>query len=175
MGSNVYDEEEVVLGSSDDRRSSVVSEQLDQCATKHTVRGRRRSSVTVTNSGYFRPTPEGVPVDNPLVALLNQVSSPDFDVEDLEGHTNSQPVLCVVVFYCHAFFLMESLGLETTPLHCFLVEIEAAYRPVPYHSTLHAADVVVNAVRLLNQTSVSIKFSPLELLAMIIACAGSLW
>jgi hypothetical protein len=138
-------------------------------------RRRRRSSIGMTQNGSLQLLPvEDVPSapQTPLVALLNQTADPGFDVELLSPHTNAQPLLCLVVYFANSYYLIESLQLNLAVFQRYLAEIESNYRVMPYHSALHGADVVLNAVRLLTNSAHTVVLSPVELLAALVACAG---
>lgn len=138
--------------------------------------GRRRSSITFTNSGTFKvdaDIPESA-LDSPLIVLLGKAADPDFDIELLEPHTNAQPLLCVVVYFCNFYCLVETLELSMATFQAYLVGVESAYRPLPYHSALHGADVVTSVIRLLKQSTHSVTLTPLELFAFIVGAAGQI-
>lgn len=104
--------------------------------------------------------------------LLSRTADPDFDIEELEKHTSAQPLLCLTVYFANYYQLVQSLELDLSVLQRFTTEVESAYRPLPYHSALHAADVVANAMRLMRHSEYPISLTPLELLAVVISCAG---
>jgi hypothetical protein len=177
---------------------------------------------------------------SPLVVQLERVLDEDFEVEALDVHTRAQPLLCVGTYFCSAYGLVDTLGLDFSRLHRFFREVEQHYREVPrsciaclvlslalfslslsrslymyplfvlftvsalvsvsvclsgdcflhpvkhccarvllalvqvpYHSALHAADVLVSMNRLLSKSSVPIRVAPLDLLAIYVACAGA--
>ena len=109
---------------------------------------------------------------SPLMALLATSADPGFDVEALSPHTNAQPLLCVVMYYCTSFNVIHTLGLDTTAFTRYIGTVESGYRALPYHSNLHAADVVVNAMRLMKHSKRPVTLTPHELLAAIVASAG---
>ena len=131
----------------------------------------KRSSVTSrrsSNGSYPAP-----PVD-PLVELLKDTIKPDFDVELLSPHTGAQPLLCLVMYFCNSFDLLGRLEISSDVMKSFVMEVEVTYRCLPYHSALHGADVLTTAMRLLKTSMRPITLSPMELLTLIIGCAGTL-
>lgn len=138
-------------------------------------KARRLSAIRVSGSGRFTVVPEPVisaAVENPLIRLLARSDEPDFEVEALEPYTSAQPLLCMVMYYVNTYSIAESLSLDLPTLKRFLIQTEGAYRPLPYHSNLHAADVVTNAMRLLKRSEHPVTLQPLELLAILVSCAG---
>ena len=133
---------------------------------------RRRSSVLLTESGRLLVAPDLPPEANPLSKLLSGTTSPAFEVEELVPLTNSQPLLCLMVYFSNSYFLVQSLELDMAVYQRFVMEVEATYRALPYHSSLHAADVVVNAMRLMKHSEAPLSLLPLEMLAILVACAG---
>ena len=136
---------------------------------------RSRSLDTEDDPTVFTKGPPVAPLSDeeqtPLMGLLAKFDDPAFQVESLIELTNAQPLLCLVVYFANTYMLVDSLQLCLPTLQRFLTQIEAAYRPLPYHSNLHAADVVVTAMRLLNHSERDVSLLPLELLAIVISCA----
>ena len=114
-----------------------------------------------------------VHVANPLLDMLQNIALPGFDVEALDPYTNSQPLLCVCIHLISTYELVDVLGLDSAVLQRYLTAVEASYRAVPYHSALHAADVVVSAHRLLRTSENEVNLSAVELFSLIFACAGA--
>ena len=108
-----------------------------------------------------------------LAKCLDNIHDISFDVEALAQLTGGHPLLCIVVRHVQAYGLVAALQLKLAVVEKFIVRVEAAYRSVPYHSVLHAADMLANAIRLLQSSQTVVKLSPLELLAIIISCAGA--
>jgi hypothetical protein len=135
--------------------------------------GRRTSGVVISGSGRRIALNDDDIADNPLIRLLMDCTTDDFDVEALVPFTAGQPLLCLSVYFCNCYFLVEALELELPLVQKFMLEVEASYRPLPYHSSLHAADVVLSAVRLLKFSRFPVMLTSLELLAVITACAGT--
>lgn len=63
----------------------------------------------------------------------------------------------------------KELGLSLVDLHDFFLIVEENYKHVPYHSSLHAADVVQAVHYLSNCAAKIVKFSPSEILALILS------
>lgn len=151
-------------GSESDSESAVVPARSPE-------HGRRTSGVVISGSGRLSLNDDDL-ADNPLIRLLMDSTNEDFDVEALVPFTAGQPLLCLGVYFCNCYFLVEVLELELPLVQKFMLEVEASYRPLPYHSSLHAADVVLSAVRLLKCSRFPVVLTSLELLAVITACAG---
>lgn len=142
----------------------------------------RRDSILVfhpaTHDDQLKAAAPADPIDVPenleFLGLLDQVDSPDFDVEALKPFTNAQPLLCLVIYYCNSYGLIETLELDAAVLQRYVIDVETLYRPLPYHSGLHGADVLANAMRLLKGSRHPVYLTPIELLATIIACSGTL-
>ena len=54
----------------------------------------------------------------------------------------------------------------------FFSDLEKAYNQNPFHNSIHACDVLESFCYLVNNTIERLRFSPIDMLACIIACAG---
>lgn len=134
----------------------------------------RRHSIVVMSEGRvtLKEQASGGVVTSPLVEYLEHIASPTFDVEALDPFTNAQPLLCVCIHLLNYYNLMEMLELEAPVIQRFFIDVESAYRSVPYHSALHAADVVVTSHRLLRTSVTPVNLSAVELFALLFASAS---
>ncbi len=96
-----------------------------------------------------------------------------FDVFELEERTSGGPLRCVfrlLLERCGLVHLVDAVRLDS-----FLGELERLYAAGgnPYHTNLHAADVVATAGTMMKVDSGSLTaFRDWELLSLVIACAG---
>ncbi|ORY22265.1 HD-domain/PDEase-like protein [Rhizoclosmatium globosum] len=80
--------------------------------------------------------------DQKIAELLENFGSWNFDLFELERLTNGLPLYTVAMaaFRKHGF--IEVYNLDEQVVQSFFKTIESKYRPLPYHSALHAADVL---------------------------------
>eukprot|EP00002_Diphylleia_rotans_P032653 TRINITY_DN6874_c0_g1_i1.p1 TRINITY_DN6874_c0_g1~~TRINITY_DN6874_c0_g1_i1.p1 ORF type:complete len:762 (-),score=115.32 TRINITY_DN6874_c0_g1_i1:1066-3351(-) len=91
------------------------------------------------------------------------------DVFYLAEVTNGRPLLYAAAAVFHKFALPENLGFNAQRFLTFVREIESGYLPNPYHSSLHAADVLLNIAHLLTSENIAPSLSPLDLLSVFLA------
>uniref|UniRef100_A0A1X7UAQ0 Phosphodiesterase n=1 Tax=Amphimedon queenslandica TaxID=400682 RepID=A0A1X7UAQ0_AMPQE len=96
----------------------------------------------------------------------------EFDAFELNFLTLEQPlVVCAYTIFTHRGLFVEFKMSKTNFLN-FMVAIENTYwKQNPYHNSIHAADVMQAVNYLLNATVLENVFSPLEILAVLIAAA----
>ncbi|KAI9342243.1 hypothetical protein BDR26DRAFT_836511 [Obelidium mucronatum] len=103
--------------------------------------------------------------------LLETIDQWDFDLFELERLTNGAPLyyLAMAAFQKHGF--IEKFNLDEHVVRTFFRTIESKYRPLSYHSALHAADVLHAMHFFLSSLGVRDKFKEDEIFAGIIAAA----
>ena len=84
------------------------------------------------------------------------------DVIALAGATGGQPLAVLGMHILRRRGLVRALGLDEGVLARFLVAVEAAYHPVPFHNSQHAADVMHSVHVLLGTPALHGVFSAVE-------------
>ncbi|KAJ3079450.1 High affinity cAMP-specific 3',5'-cyclic phosphodiesterase 7A [Rhizoclosmatium hyalinum] len=109
--------------------------------------------------------------DQKIADLLDNFGSWNFDLFELERLTNGLPLYTVAMaaFQKHGF--IEAYNLDEQVVRCFFKTIESKYRPLPYHSALHAADVLHAMNFFLTSLGLEGNFKQDEIFAGIIAAA----
>ena len=71
--------------------------------------------------------------------------------------------------YCSDLFFK----INPEKIQYFFGDLEKQYNKVPFHNSTHACDVLESFFYLMNNTMDRLRFSPIDTLACIIACAGN--
>ncbi|KAJ3013029.1 hypothetical protein HKX48_005960 [Thoreauomyces humboldtii] len=105
-------------------------------------------------------------------ALLKQSTTLDFNIYDLAEATNGRPLYFLGVHLLEHWGLLQHFSLDETKLRTFFEQIEASYHPLPYHNSVHGADVLqtVNML-LLSDPKMAANFTKLEIFSACIASA----
>eukprot|EP00299_Pterocystis_sp_00344_P016671 c8363_g1_i3.p1 GENE.c8363_g1_i3~~c8363_g1_i3.p1 ORF type:complete len:555 (+),score=121.54 c8363_g1_i3:33-1667(+) len=93
----------------------------------------------------------------------------EFDVFNLDRVTGGHALSTIAVHLFKHFNLINDLKLDQTKVKNYWQQIERGYQDVPYHSQVHAADVMQELAWFLNCPSVRAKLQPLELCAALVA------
>lgn len=94
----------------------------------------------------------------------------DFNVFRVAELTDGKPLQSVALSVMHRRNLLQPFRIDLQTLCNFLFDVELAYNPLPYHSSMHAADAI-QGVHVLMTKFPTIQFSDLELLASFFAIA----
>eukprot|EP00002_Diphylleia_rotans_P024741 TRINITY_DN4886_c0_g1_i5.p1 TRINITY_DN4886_c0_g1~~TRINITY_DN4886_c0_g1_i5.p1 ORF type:complete len:744 (+),score=122.13 TRINITY_DN4886_c0_g1_i5:55-2286(+) len=107
----------------------------------------------------------------PLVteALDDLMSDWNADIFLLAEVTNGRPLLYTAAAVVSKFELLDNLGLNVQKFLAFVGEIESGYQTNPYHSSTHAADVLLNVYHLLNTEKIIQSLTHLDLLSIFLA------
>ncbi|KAI9189584.1 3',5'-cyclic-nucleotide phosphodiesterase [Blastocladiella emersonii ATCC 22665] len=96
----------------------------------------------------------------------------DFDIFAFTEATNGHPLLFLSYYMIKKLKLLEEIkGVEEIILLQYLDEIELTYQDNPYHNAIHAADMTQAMWVFLHDERLAGACSPLELFAVILACA----
>jgi hypothetical protein len=66
--------------------------------------------------------------------------------------------------------LIESLKIPEDKLRSFLLQVKNQYRDVPFHNFFHAFNVTHTMFYFLHSCGIKEKFSPIELVALLLSC-----
>lgn len=105
-------------------------------------------------------------------ALLAQSSHWDFDVFELYEESQSHALLRLGTHFFQGHDLYTVLGVDQTAFANFLGDVEAGYLPVPYHNSIHAADVLQSVNHFIISTSMDAKFPVVDKFCLLVAAAG---
>ena len=141
--------------------------ELGQQKSQQKRQSSSHSSISISNLPSFSATNSCEAVDMEIEVLRKAGFSAwtfsSFKLQKLTRHPLAAAA-SVAVQDCAC-----ELGLSLQGLYTFFVNVESAYKNVPYHCSLHAADVV-QAMHCLKAMLVDlIVFSPIESLALVIA------
>lgn len=107
-----------------------------------------------------------------VAALLARATHWDFDVFALYEASKGHALLRLGTHFFQGHDLYTVLGIDKTMLGNFLGDVEAAYLPVPYHNSIHAADVLQSTNHFIVSTSMDAKFTVVDKFCMLVAAAG---
>eukprot|EP00798_Chlamydomonas_sp_ICE-L_P024000 gene24001-9572_t len=82
------------------------------------------------------------PVDELETLMGNACSSWQFDAFNLNALTNGRPLSAMGYFVLHTSGLIQEFKLNSPFLIKFLLKVEQGYNDNPYHSRIHATDVL---------------------------------
>ena len=84
-------------------------------------------------------------ISQPSIVLhlleIKEIDSYNFDIFAFQSQTSNNPLLSLMVYF-YTRYNLPSLGLPKEEYTNFFVQIQANYKPNPYHNSLHASDVV---------------------------------
>ena len=73
-----------------------------------------------------------------------KINSNDFNAFELHALTKKNSLYFMLQYVYKKFFFEESLKIDQAKFQNFSMKLQASYRDVIYHSSVHAADVVQN-------------------------------
>ncbi|KAJ3332434.1 hypothetical protein HDU76_000247 [Blyttiomyces sp. JEL0837] len=111
--------------------------------------------------------------NNPEVTMLLEDSNkPDFDVFKLGELTMGRPLYYLAMHFLYRYGLIEHFNLNETVARAYFTKIEDKYRPLPYHNSYHAADVLYTVnVLILSDPALAENFTKLEIFGAFLASA----
>lgn len=131
------------------------------------LRFLRHSSSDLSIAGEAGLGP--APLDGELHGEIEKVCSwGEFDVFRMAQLSKQCPLQYVSLAVMQARDLLEIFKIPVTKLCGFLAEIERQYQDLPYHNSVHAADVV-QTTHALFSTETAAQFSELEVFTTIFA------
>eukprot|EP00298_Acanthocystis_sp_HF-20_P016657 c21545_g2_i1.p1 GENE.c21545_g2_i1~~c21545_g2_i1.p1 ORF type:complete len:326 (+),score=128.77 c21545_g2_i1:51-1028(+) len=107
--------------------------------------------------------------DNTLDELGRVMDWNNFDVFALHEKSGGKALSVLAVHLFHHFNLFNALNLNQQRVTRFWVQIETGYQKVPYHASVHAADVLQEYAWFLNLPEVRNSLSPLEICAALVS------
>ncbi|KAI9361588.1 hypothetical protein DFJ73DRAFT_789099 [Zopfochytrium polystomum] len=119
------------------------------------------------------PTLEEAPsvIDDHILEYLSEINSWDFDIFKLVELTNGAPLYYLALAVIERHNLMPLFSLEPDVIKKFLRTIESGYKPVPYHNSTHAADVLHALHYFIAELGLSEIINSEEILACVVAAA----
>mmetsp|Transcript_18794 Transcript_18794/g.44008 ORF Transcript_18794/g.44008 Transcript_18794/m.44008 type:complete len:725 (+) Transcript_18794:26-2200(+) len=113
---------------------------------------------------------QGSPQARAVDAALDNIDSLDFDVIQLSRITEGKPLQAVLKSVMASYGLLETFSIDYDTFKNFAQVLESRYRPVPYHNSEHAADVL-QTTHCFIKSGLEAILSPLEILALLLAAA----
>ena len=104
-----------------------------------------------------------------IAKVLDDVSSWNWDASHLETVTKSRPLQTLGWRLLHDWDLIATLKLDKIVTRNWLAFVEARYNKVPYHNSMHAADVLHAAHYLLGVCGASEFLPSLSIFAVLLA------
>ena len=83
--------------------------------------------------------------------------------------TNSNPISVLGKYCLKVFNIIESLSISEEKTNNFLSTVEKNYLQNPYHNAIHASDILISALYLINSSFLSANLSDIEILVIIIS------
>lgn len=104
--------------------------------------------------------------------MQRNIRSWDFDVFSLKQITPF-PLVVVTICALEEYSLIKSLEFDANKLNSYLIAISEAYHDLPYHNSLHAADVTQTVLYMLTTSNIksSFNFNNIATASIIIAAA----
>ncbi|KAJ1536162.1 High affinity cAMP-specific and IBMX-insensitive 3',5'-cyclic phosphodiesterase 8A [Nowakowskiella sp. JEL0078] len=134
------------------------------------------STEALAESGYFLL--KGQQIGNTPLNLiditrhLEQATTMDFDIFDLYESTNGIPLQFLSMHFLNKYGLIQYFNLDETLVRTYFQRIEGSYRQLPYHNSIHAADVLQTLFLLvLGDQKMASCFTKLEIFAACVASA----
>jgi hypothetical protein len=105
-----------------------------------------------------------------LISVLNQLGkSWNIDMFFITRLTADKPLQVCGKFFLTKYRLHEIFDVPEATYSNFFEALEQLYKPLPYHNSCHAADVLSSTVFLVNQSELREATTDLELFALIVA------
>jgi hypothetical protein len=105
-----------------------------------------------------------------LISVLNQLGKNwNIDMFFITRLTSDKPLQVCGKFFLTKYRLHEIFDIPEATYNNFLEALEQMYKPLPYHNSCHAADVLSSTVFLVNQSELREATTDLELFSLIIA------
>ncbi|XP_076814611.1 3',5'-cyclic-AMP phosphodiesterase-like isoform X10 [Clavelina lepadiformis] len=93
------------------------------------------------------------------------------DIFKIAEISNNRPLTCVMYTICQKRDMFSKFKLSPDKFLAYMMTLEDHYRDIPYHNSLHSADVAQSVHILLSSDALDSVFSELEILAALIASA----
>mmetsp|Transcript_37703 Transcript_37703/g.119034 ORF Transcript_37703/g.119034 Transcript_37703/m.119034 type:complete len:262 (+) Transcript_37703:45-830(+) len=117
--------------------------------------------------------PQVILFPTPLVDMLKRCEDWDFDVfacAELDRTANGGQCLATVAYYLfHEYRLPQTFDIPDSVLVAWLQTMEAGYADLPFHSALHAADVLLGVHHLLQAGDLLSWMEDVEVLGLLVA------
>uniref|UniRef100_H2Y9V8 Phosphodiesterase n=1 Tax=Ciona savignyi TaxID=51511 RepID=H2Y9V8_CIOSA len=136
--------------------------------------GKIMGNVTDTISKWHKLPKFGVVIGNED-ALAKELEGIDMwggiDLFKIADISNNRPLTSVMYTICKKRDMFVKFKLSPVKFLTYMMTLEDHYREVPYHNSLHAADVVQSVHVLLSSAALDSVFTDLEILSALIASA----
>ncbi|KAL3314885.1 cAMP-specific 3',5'-cyclic phosphodiesterase 4D [Cichlidogyrus casuarinus] len=134
-----------------------------------------KSDALAPDSGNDDLPIHGITLSNPKKTEELLESHLDYwgmDVFELSNQTNGFPLTVITYKVFQKRSLIYKLNLDPRVVVNYLLKLESSYdRSVPYHNSVHAADVTQSTHVLLQAENLEGVFTDLEMFAVLFACA----
>jgi len=132
--------------------------------------GQMTSQSNLSLSPGFINSPPSPLSETKLTDLLSLIANwQAFDLETIAKHCGASTLVTISQAAFEELGLFQSFSLDIPKLMNFMSAVEAGYKRIPYHSAVHAADVVQAIVSLIVSTPETDVLSPLDLLSLLVA------
>ncbi|MFS8159653.1 MAG: hypothetical protein ACMG6E_05470 [Candidatus Roizmanbacteria bacterium] len=82
------------------------------------------------------------PVNEDMVKYDEQINSNNFNCFDLHNQTKKNSLYFMLQYVFQKFNFGEQLSIDNQKWVKFSMKLQSAYRDNPYHTSIHAADVI---------------------------------
>lgn len=107
---------------------------------------QKKNEIKTANSAedlfHMNPNIERKNTKDDIMAMFDRVDDYNFDVFTLDKLTSGQTLFVTAITLFYKYDLVNKYNIEEKVLHSFLTRVQEGYRPNPYHSAMHAADVL---------------------------------
>lgn len=104
--------------------------------------------------------------------LLTKIKDWDFDLFQLDKETGGHSLQFILWRALSMFGIISTFRIDCRALREFLRELEAAYRANPYHTSMHAADVVQSVVYFISKPEILPHLRDIEIFSLLIGSAA---
>ena len=132
--------------------------------------GRRRGSADMQGDGVTSWVDQLMDREDVQKALAN-ADSWNFDIFALDKLLGKHTMVVLVMHFVRALKLDEQLNIHTANLVRFVTKLQSGYKEVPFHTYVHACDVVQGTVYFMCQPKIRPHIGALDMFAMILGAA----
>ena len=108
---------------------------------------------------------------NPDILLIIKQLGISWNINsfDLNTKTLNQPILFLGKYAFDMFNLLKTFLIPEDKLCNFLHQLQAKYKPNPYHNAVHAADILGSGLYIINSSFIQSNLTDLEMVSVILA------
>ena len=122
-----------------------------------------------SEKGIYRT--QSISVSATVTQLVYKMNNWDLDVFKFAEETGDRPLYSLMRALFTKYQFLQRFRIDRDHFKKFEKSVKAAYRPLPYHNVMRAADMVNSIHHLLSELKLGQKLEPLKMMAAIVAAA----